>query len=127
MDVSDFCQHMRQTQGWGNEQAMAEWKRLHGTNIDREGEGATLQLWVPLKKRRMHETERFIEGTYEEGSKQIKAPTKEDAQHLNKFAVGSCSSHEHTFLRRHLAPSVWFRPVAVGALNASQVQAAPVS
>ena len=97
MDITEFIKYKESTRGWDNPKCMAEWKKiLDASDIaDREGEGANLLLWIPVRKKRTRETEHYIDGAYEEGSKILKDPTKEDAEHLQEFSLRCAPGFHH--------------------------------
>eukprot|EP00959_Pyramimonas_sp_CCMP1952_P200556 4195053-Pyramimonas_sp.AAC.1 len=66
--------------------------------IEKEGEWPNTRIWVFVKKQRIGDVERYIDTSFEEGSKQMKDMTKEDKDQLKQYTLTSTPSSSNAFL-----------------------------
>lgn len=105
MDVSDFVAWQR-TRGKSEEESMQLWKEHLESDLEREGEGATVKLWIVRNKQRYKDTVHYKDEGMEEGSKPIKDISDADRPvFCEKFGMFFLDVSGKTFCLIHLAHS----------------------
>ena len=100
MGIDDFYALRSFPRGKTREASDAEFQQLAKQNYDREGEGASLQLWLPDCKTRMRDVTHYSKSEVEESSKQMKDVGKKEKDELMDACVTSNLDHGSMFLRQ---------------------------
>lgn len=98
-DIADYWVHRGQPYGKTRAESDAEFREKAKGPYDREGQGPTLQLWLPDLRRRMRDTTRYEDTAAVEGSRQMKDPSHDERKHLQDLAGSARGSHESAFLQ----------------------------
>ncbi|CAE7249881.1 unnamed protein product [Symbiodinium sp. CCMP2592] len=99
MDVTDYVQYQK-GRGYTDEEALQKWKDLLETDVEREGEGIDVKVWVVRNKQRFRDNIRFNQSSLEEASKQVKGMAESDRQDLLEHVNKQCDSFADPWLRR---------------------------
>ena len=99
----------------------SDWNTLlaNAKDDDKEGTGANLKLWVPLRKQRFRDRTRFQEGAAEQSTKQEKNVGDTDLQALMKVAESSTSFGEQWMQGAVPDTSNWQQPINANASTSS--------
>ena len=99
--IASYLTHAESVLGMDKPAAQAKWKGyLSDPNIENEGTELAPLLWIPTPKTRSKERTRYEDGSFEEGSKEMKNLSSADVQALKTFALSSANSHASSFLRQ---------------------------
>ena len=110
MDVSDFVAWQR-SRGKSEEESMQLWKEHLESDLEREGEGATVKLWIVRNKQRYKDTIHYKDEGMEEGSKPVKDISDSDRPvfcenfrkvYLDVSGKGFCLIHVANWGQREL-------------------------
>ncbi|CAE7871566.1 unnamed protein product [Symbiodinium necroappetens] len=77
MDVTDYVKH-KKDRGVSEDKALLDWKELLETDVDREGEGTDVKVWVAVNKKRFRDDISYRDHSLNEGSKQTKGMNSTD-------------------------------------------------
>lgn len=95
-DFKDDCA----MKGWDLERTKAQWdKHKADKNIDREGRGATLKLWLPQRNKRIRDKGKDQVNAFNEGGKRQKTMKQADADSLKDFCHSSTLSFADKFFK----------------------------
>ena len=90
----------RISKGDTREKALQRWGEYKANkDIAREGEGASLILWIPQARRRIRDKTTYIDNSVAEGTRQHKDVSAEDGEALKQFCHSSQRDHDNAFFR----------------------------
>ena len=101
--IATYLTHAVSVMGLEQQAALAQWnKYVANPNIERSEDSTDQdpELWIATAKTRSKEKIRYEDGSFEEGSKDMKNLSSADVTALKTFALSSANSHANSFLRQ---------------------------
>jgi hypothetical protein len=101
--IVDYWVHRGQPYGTTGAESDAEFRAHSRGTCDREGEGASLALWLPKLKERMRDLTHYIDSAVVDRSRQMKDPSTAEREHFRCAVISAAGSLDQAFLSQVVA------------------------